>query len=121
MTETDPSLERQVNTAAEYCAKTDRETRLHSGTHFLVALGIGLAASVIVYALRPAPRPRQRFTRALADMEKRLQGISRPALRRVNALASEGVHAVADGVQSGETHVEHFLRDASRRLRGFWS
>jgi len=120
MSATDPSLENHI-TAAEYCAKAEHEARLQSGRHFLLALGIGLAAGVIFHALRPAPRPGQRFARALADVEKRLQGLGKPVLRRVNALAAEGVHAVADGVENGETRLEHFLRDAGRRLRSFRS
>jgi len=114
MTELDPSVERQVDAAAKYCEKADHEARLHGGLQFLAALGVGLAAGALFYALRPEPKPRERLARLVVDIERRLLGMSRPALRKAQALAT-------DGIQSGEARVEHFLRDAGRRVRGLWS
>ncbi len=120
-TEQNPSLQRQVDAAAKYCERAEHEARLHGGLQLLAALGIALAAGAIFYALRPEPPPRERLARLVADMEKRLLGAGRPALRKAHEIASGSAHAVADGMQSSEARVEHFLRDAGRRVRAIWA
>ena len=116
----DPIAERQ-EVAAEYCAKVDQQAHLQSGMRFLAAIGIGLAAGVAFYALRPTPNSRQRLGRLVADMEKRLLHMSKPALRKAGDMASQGSGALVDGMHDGEARVEHFLRDAGRRVRAIWS
>ena len=121
MIELDPSPKEQINAAAEYCARIDQSARYHAALNILKAVGVGLVAGLVYHALRPSPKPRRRLVRLIEDMEHRLRGIGEPALRKASAFASEGAHAVGEGVHSGEAHVERLLRGASRTLRGFWS
>ena len=91
--------------------------RRSPGTNLLVALGIGLAVGVVIHALRPAPKPRQRLTNMLEDLEDRLREIGEPAMSKVGSIAADGAHAFADQMHRREAQFEKLLRTASDRLR----
>ncbi len=106
---------------AECCSEVEQYVRRNPGPSLLLAVGVGLAAAVLIRALRPEPKPQQRLAALVADLEERLRDIGEPALRKAGAYAANGAHAVGDGVHRGEAHLERFLRQAGRRLRGNWS
>ena len=105
----------------DYRAEAEQCVRENPGMTLLAAVGFGLLVAVLVHVLRPEPKPQQRLASLLRDIEDRLHDIGEPALRKVSAFASENARAVGAGAHRGEEKVERFVRQASRRVRGFWS
>lgn len=107
-----PALDKPVS-QIENCV------RKHPGGTLLAAVGIGLAAIVIIRALTPPPPPRNRALRLLEDIQHRLTDLTHPAYVRMADLAEDGAHALSKGFDSlgGRQHNHGF----DKFTRGFRS
>jgi ElaB/YqjD/DUF883 family membrane-anchored ribosome-binding protein len=81
----------------DYTSKFDRLARQNPTRSLLVAIGVGLAAGLLVRTLRPHT-PESRAARLLTDIRDRLHSIAAPVQRQAEHLIESGSSAVSDGV-----------------------
>lgn len=100
----------------DYTSKFDRLARQNPTRSLLVAIGVGLAAGLLVRTLRPHT-PESRTARLLADIRDRLHGIAAPVQRQAEHLIESGTSAVSNGVAHlQDLHLERGLRKLGQRF-----
>jgi hypothetical protein len=115
MIDTDLHPLNTVDRAAEYLA-TDAPILRSPTTRILIGLGIGVAAAVLIRALRSEPSSRRRLAALFRDLERRLERAGTPVLRKAGALASENIHSLANEAERGGERLSKSLQGAGRRL-----
>ncbi len=99
-----------------YTSKFNRLACQNPTRALLFAIGVGLAAGLIVRALRPHT-PASRTARMLSDIRDRLHGIAEPVQRQAEQLIESGASAVNSGVAHfHDLHLERGLRKIGQRF-----
>ena len=104
----------------ECASQLDCFARDNPGRALLIALGVGLAAGVLVRALQSHPTE-NRATRLLADLQDRLHEIATPLQRQADRVVESGAGTVRDGVaRFHDLHLDRGLRDLGRRFKNLF-
>ena len=105
----------------ECALQLDRFARENPARALLIALGVGLAAGVLVRALQPRPAE-NRAARLLADLQERLHNIAAPLHRQAEDLVESGAGTVRNGVaQFHDLHLNRGLRKLGRRFKNLFN
>ena len=105
----------------DYTSKFDRLARQYPARSLLVAIGVGLAAGLLVRTLRPHT-PESRAARLLTDIRDRLHSIAAPVQRQAEHLMESGTGAVKDGVAHlQDLHLERGLQKLGQRFKKIFS
>lgn len=84
------------------CTPFDERVRENPSRAILAAVGLGIAAALLLRAMRPQPDPRSHARQLLEDIRDRLHDLADPALNRLNELAGEGSGALRKGACRAE-------------------
>ncbi len=90
-------MNKPSNPVTECTTKFNRLARENPTRSLLIAIGVGLAAGLLVRTLRPHT-PESRAARLLTDIRDRLQTIAAPVQRHAGHLFESGSNAVSNGV-----------------------
>jgi ElaB/YqjD/DUF883 family membrane-anchored ribosome-binding protein len=118
-----------VDQAAEQIQQAQEKARSRIREHPLgivfVAVGVGLAAGLVLKLLAtppPPPTARQRIQRTLDDIQSRLTDLAQPYYKRATEFAGTGAEAVKKGLdQVQDMHLERKLNGVLNRLKGLFS
>lgn len=104
-----------TSTSVTECAsQLDRFARENPARAVLIALGVGLAAGVLVRALQARPAE-SRAARLLADIQDRLHEIATPLHRQADRVVESGADTVRDGVaRFHDLHLGRRIRNLFR-------
>ena len=89
------------------CTQFDERVRENPSRAILTAFGVGIAAALLLRALRPQPDPRSHARQLLEDIRDRLHNLADPALDRLHELAGEGSGAIKKGACRAEGMARH--------------
>lgn len=112
-----------VNAAGDACTKSATQAkdyvRQHPTSSLLVAIGLSVAAVLVVRALTPPP-PRNRAVRLLEDIQQRLADLTETSYDRASSLASDGAGVLGRGVDSlSDLHLDRRINKLSRWVKHF--
>jgi hypothetical protein len=106
---------------SECASKFNRLARENPTRSLLVAIGVGLAAGLLVRTLHPRT-PESRTARLLTDIRDRLHGVAAPIQRQAEHLMESGSSAVSEGVAHlKDLHLERGLRRLGQRIKSLFS
>lgn len=104
----------------ECTSKFERLARENPTRSLLVAIGVGLAAGLLVRTLRPHT-PESRAARLLTDIRDRLHAIAAPVQRQAEHLMESGSSAVSDGVAHlQDLHLGRGVQKLGKRLKSLF-
>jgi ElaB/YqjD/DUF883 family membrane-anchored ribosome-binding protein len=101
------------------CASFDERVRENPTRAILTAVGVGLAAALILRALQTPPQPRSQVKQLLEDIQERLHELADPALSRLNEFAGES-SAVLKKSASHVDGIHQNLRSLGCKLRNLF-
>ena len=105
---------------ADCAAKLQSLARENPMRSLLVAIGVGLAAGLLVRTFRPRI-PESRTARLLADVRSRLHDIAAPVRRQTEHLVESSTAAVKNGVAHlHDLHLGRGLQKLGERVRKFF-
>ena len=104
----------------DYTSKFTRLARQNPTSSLLVAIGVGLAAGLLVRTLRPHT-PESRMARLLADIQERLSVIAEPVQRQAEHVIESASSAVSNGAgHFHDLHLERGLQKLGQRIKGLF-
>ena len=102
---------------SDCAAKLQSLARENPTRSLLVAIGVGLAAGLLVRTLRPRT-PESRTARLLADVRSRLHDIAVPVRRQTEHLVESSADALKSGVAKlHDLHLGRGLQKLGQRFR----
>lgn len=105
---------------SECASQFDRMARENPARAALIALGLGVAAGLLVRALRPRPSA-NRAARLLGDIQDRLHDIAAPLHRQTEDLVECGVSTARSGVAHlHDLHLDRGIRTFVRRFKNLF-
>lgn len=91
--------------------------RKHPLETVLAVAAVGFVVGLAMYATRPEPTLRERFSSMLDEFEGRLKEQAGSASRKAAALAGEGLSAVQGAACSAESGIRSLANEAVHRFR----
>ncbi|HWB59937.1 MAG TPA: DUF883 C-terminal domain-containing protein [Chthoniobacteraceae bacterium] len=110
----DPLVHEAPRTALDDCVRENPTGAI------LAALGIGLAAGLLVHLLRPQPQPRSRVKQLLEEIRERLHDLTDPAMEHLGELADDGSDALKKSIACAGNAASSRLRSLSSKAAGMF-
>jgi hypothetical protein len=120
-----PAVEQATQKMEQAQKQVRSQIREHPIGVVLVALGVGVAAGLVIRMLAtppPPPTTRERILNSLEDIQSRLTDLAQPAYEKAAALAGTGADMLRKGMgQVQDMHLERKLDGIVNRLKGFFA
>lgn len=82
-----------------------------------VAIGLTVAAALVIRALRPKPTPQNKLAGILEQIEGHLRKKAKPAGEKIGRLLSSGTDIFEDRLHKGESHLDNLIDKARRQIQ----